>query len=451
MRMLVGDVFGRIPDEVTIPVYPFSRFALIKVMLPKIGNYLWNIFRASRQMPEYLASTPAWCSRMTAEIKSAQTKEALLSLWKDELEPYTAKAWWGHLAGGAKGILALTLSKKLTKMVGPEDAHALLSNLRGGSELASLGPLVGIAKVRQGEMSREEYLLHYGHRSPHEFELSMPDPAEDDAWLERQIAEIETSAPDVANMLQKQHAQYEDAKKQFEERYPRKAKWLTKQIAKASAQARLREAARSEFTRVFRVVRSFAVKTGELSGIGDGVFFLYINEVEALLAGDASAMERIAVRRENYKKYAALPPFPPVIRGRFNPFDWIKDADRRMDYYDAGASGTVAADSETLQGFAGSAGRVEGVVRVMASHEEGDSLRPGEILVAVTANVGWTPLFPKAAAIITDVGAPLSHAAIVARELGIPAVVGCGSATTRLKTGDRVIVDGGQGIVQIVR
>lgn len=72
--------------------------------------------------------------------------------------------------------------------------------------------------------------------------------------------------------------------------------------------------------------------------------------------------------------------------------------------------------------------------------EEGEKLQPGEILVATTTNVGWTPLFPRTAAVITDVGAPLSHAAIVARELGIPAVVGCGNATTRLKTGDKVLV-----------
>ena len=65
-------------------------------------------------------------------------------------------------------------------------------------------------------------------------------------------------------------------------------------------------------------------------------------------------------------------------------------------------------------------------------------------------NVGWTPLFPRAAAVVTDVGTPLSHAAIVARELGIPAVVGCMDATTRLKTGDRVLVDGGQGVVKIL-
>jgi len=86
----------------------------------------------------------------------------------------------------------------------------------------------------------------------------------------------------------------------------------------------------------------------------------------------------------------------------------------------------------------------------LSSTEEGEKLETGEILVASTTNVGWTPLFPRAAAIITDIGAPLSHAAIVARELGIPAVVGCGNATARLKTGDRVIVDGGQGVVHIL-
>ncbi len=74
----------------------------------------------------------------------------------------------------------------------------------------------------------------------------------------------------------------------------------------------------------------------------------------------------------------------------------------------------------------------------------GTSSWQGEILVTTITNIGWTPLFPRLAAIITDVGAPLSHAAIVARELGIPAVVGCGNATMLLKTGDRVRVDGGR-------
>jgi len=89
-------------------------------------------------------------------------------------------------------------------------------------------------------------------------------------------------------------------------------------------------------------------------------------------------------------------------------------------------------------------------VRIVYSPEEGDQLQPSEILVTVTTNVGWTPLFPRLAAVVTDVGAPLSHAAIVARELGIPAVVGCFNATSILKTGDRVRVDGGTGTVEIL-
>ena len=72
------------------------------------------------------------------------------------------------------------------------------------------------------------------------------------------------------------------------------------------------------------------------------------------------------------------------------------------------------------------------------------------MLVATTTNIAWTPLFPRAAAVVTDVGAPMSHAAIIARELDIPAVVGCTDATMRLRAGDRVLVDGGRGIVKVL-
>jgi pyruvate,water dikinase len=138
-----------------------------------------------------------------------------------------------------------------------------------------------------------------------------------------------------------------------------------------------------------------------------------------------------------------------IVRGHFDPFQWAADPDRRNDIFDATAR-TPISTSSIISGFAGAAGCVEGRVRLLDGPEQGDQLQPGEILVAVTTNVGWTPLFPRAAAVITDVGAPLSHAAIVARELGIPAVVGCGSATTRLRNGDRVRVDGGRGTVAIL-
>lgn len=322
--------------------------------------------------------------------------------------------------------------------------------------MASLGLVIGISKVIKGEMSREEYLMQYGHRGPHEYELSIPDPLEDADWLEKQIEESKKSNMDVEGLLKKQHAQYEAARMRFKERFPNKVKWLEKQMGKAAEAAQLREQGRSEFVRVFRLIRTFALKAGELIGMGEDIFFLYIDEVEELLSGGVSkekninAIKYIPLRKENYEKYKAMPPFPSIIRGRFNPVEWAKDPNRRLDYYDAAMLPTELADSKTLQGCAGAAGRIEGTVRILTSPEESEKLQPGEILVAVTTNIGWTTLFPKAAAIITDVGAPLSHAAIVARELGIPAVVGCTNATTRLKTGDRVLVDGGQGRVQIL-
>lgn len=447
---ILGEIFGQVPEGLTIPVYPFSKMELLKVIIPRIQYYLGNFKKISKDMSRYIERTPDWCSETTEKIRKINTKEELLTLWKHELEPYNTKAWWGLIASGTKAVLALTLSKKLTKLVGTEDANTLLSNLRGDSELESLGPVIGISKVIKEEMSREKYLIKYGHRGPHEFELSIPDPSEDRNWLEKQIEEFQELNTDAEELLKKQHIQYEAAWKRFQVRFPNKVKWLEKQMSKASAGARVREAARSEFVRVFRVIRTFAMKTGELTGIGNDVFFLYMNEVEDLLADRDVKLMHIPVRKENYEKYKALPPFPSVIRGRFNPLEWIKDPNRRMDFYDSTMPIVNGSESEMLKGFAGAAGRVEGTVRILAAPEEGETLRPGEILVATTTNVGWTPLFPKAAAVITDVGAPLSHAAIVARELGIPAVVGCGNATLRLKTGDRVLVDGGQGTVHIL-
>ena len=147
----------------------------------------------------------------------------------------------------------------------------------------------------------------------------------------------------------------------------------------------------------------------------------------------------------------ALPPLPAWIRGRFDPWQWVADPNRRRDVFGARVSAPPAQRAErVIKGHGGSAGRVEGIVRRIDRPDQGQQLQAGEILVTSTTNVGWTPLFPRAAAVVTDVGGSLSHAAIVARELGIPAVVGCGDATIRLRTGDRVLVDGSRGVVEIM-
>lgn len=107
-------------------------------------------------------------------------------------------------------------------------------------------------------------------------------------------------------------------------------------------------------------------------------------------------------------------------------------------------------DSKELKGFAASSGVVEGIARIVKSVEEIEHLRKGDILVCHITNPTWAPIFQKIAAAVSDIGGSMSHAAIVAREYGLPAVVGTGTATQRIKDGQRVRVDGGRGIVTIL-
>jgi len=102
-----------------------------------------------------------------------------------------------------------------------------------------------------------------------------------------------------------------------------------------------------------------------------------------------------------------------------------------------------------LRGAAASRGQVTGPARILHSPEDGDRLRPGDILVCVMTTPAWTPLFSVVAGIITETGGPLSHPAITAREYGIPAVVAAKEATTRIRDGQIVSIDGASGLVSL--
>lgn len=111
---------------------------------------------------------------------------------------------------------------------------------------------------------------------------------------------------------------------------------------------------------------------------------------------------------------------------------------------------TLATGSDEIAGVSGSAGKATGKVRIVRSSEEFDRLQRGEVLVCPYTDPEWTPLFTLAAAVVVDTGGSLSHAAIVAREYRIPCVLAAGNATSTLKDGDTVIVDGTAGKVSIV-
>ncbi|HMR64022.1 MAG TPA: PEP-utilizing enzyme [Anaerolineae bacterium] len=110
-----------------------------------------------------------------------------------------------------------------------------------------------------------------------------------------------------------------------------------------------------------------------------------------------------------------------------------------------------AAVEGVVRGLPAAAGTVEGLARVVTGSEEFDQLASGEILVCIMTNPAWVVLFSKIKGVITDAGGVLSHTAVVAREFGIPAVVGTGDATARIKSGDRVRLNGSTGLVEILK
>ena len=106
--------------------------------------------------------------------------------------------------------------------------------------------------------------------------------------------------------------------------------------------------------------------------------------------------------------------------------------------------------SNEVRGFAASSGVVEGIARIVKSVDEIKRLQPGDILVCQVTNPTWAPIFQKIKAAVSDIGGSMSHAAIVAREYGLPAVVGTGNATSKIKDGQMIRVDGGRGIVTLL-
>ena len=118
---------------------------------------------------------------------------------------------------------------------------------------------------------------------------------------------------------------------------------------------------------------------------------------------------------------------------------------------DAWLSAGEGAAGNEIKGFAASSGVVEGPARIVKSVEEISRLQQGDILVCQITNPTWAPIFQTIVAAVSDIGGSMSHAAIVAREYGLPAVVGTGNATSRIKDGQRIRVDGGRGIVTILQ
>jgi rifampicin phosphotransferase len=228
---------------------------------------------------------------------------------------------------------------------------------------------------------------------------------------------------------------------------PRRLRAFRRLLADAQHLASIREEQVPDLTIAWPVMRRAVLRIGaSLATRGviqepDDVFFLTRREaLEGLGQEHSAAAVDVTARRAEWDEQAKL--VAPLVIGRLPPM--TKSLWERLP----GLVGAVPSDTALVSGTPASPGRAAGAVRVIRGPHEFGELRYGEILVAPLTAPAWTPLFTRAAGVVTDVGSLASHASIIAREYGIPAVVGCGDATARLRTGMRVTVDGSTGNVE---
>jgi phosphohistidine swiveling domain-containing protein len=290
----------------------------------------------------------------------------------------------------------------------------------------------------------DAFLRTHGHRAVAEIDVGMPRWSDDPThvlgvlanYLRLDAAEL---APDA--LFARGALAAEAAVAAVVTRVRRRSR--VRALAVRVALRRVRELAGMRETHKDFLVRLLAHARAELQVVGEllaarglltdpaDVFFLDLAEARSALAG-ADQRATVAERREEYDR---------ELRRRHVPRVLLSDGTEPE-----ALSRTVDVEG-ALTGTPASAGTVTAPARVVLD-PVGAHVEPGEILVVPSTDPGWTPLFLTAGALVMEMGGPNSHGAVVAREYGIPAVVGVADATTRIRTGQRVTVDGAAGLVR---
>jgi pyruvate,water dikinase len=343
-------------------------------------------------------------------------------------------------------------------------AHALAGGIR---ELESAGPGVALARIAQ--RAREEpaaqerllagtvhgpadlpdgptryaleaFLVSFGDRAVREAELATPRWSEDPgAVVAMLVSSLRASDKDPDQALARARAVSDRELAQLETRLsPVSLAVIRALVSRTQHFTRLRERMRTRVTQVLGMLRTIALDIDRRlrriePALPEGsVFFCTYDELtRALASGRADIGHVVRLRRAEHLRDAARPDPPPTFVGRPPPVQLPPVTGTRFT------------------GLPASSGVVEGPARVLEPGAVGlDAVGPGEILVTRTTDVALSPLFLVAAAVITELGGPLSHAAVVAREYGIPAVVNVPGVTMAIHTGDRLRVDGDRGIVE---
>lgn len=285
------------------------------------------------------------------------------------------------------------------------------------------------------------FLAAYGHRAVAEIDLGVPRWGEDPTHLLNAVAnylrlEPGVSSPDAqfARGAQEAEAMARGIVRRVARRSRVRALALRALFRRARSLAGMREALKFHLVRLLAHARSLLwpvgeelARAGRIEAAAD-VFFLTLPDAYAALDG-ADVRGLVGVRRAAYARERRRRRVPRIL---------LSDGtEPEME---------AVATEGALVGTPASPGLVTAAARVVME-PHGARLEPGEILVAPSTDPGWTPLFLTAGGLVMEMGGMMSHGAVVAREYGIPAVVGVAGATERIATGDRVTVDGSAGTV----
>ena len=311
------------------------------------------------------------------------------------------------------------------------------------------------ADVKAFSSAFADFLYEYGSRGPNEWDSARPtwethpaialaaidrmrlaDDSADPSGHQKVLADGRPAA--LAEMrVMLEAAGVDDATKgQFEMAFSAGSVWLPgRERTKTNCVRHIQEVrvAMREFGRRM-------VERGHFDDVEDFAF-LFVNEFPAFFADPPSFKATIAERKAQWQELAACDPQFLFNEAPDFPAAWTrKDAVT----YEQLVPGDV------LQGTPGCVGVAEGIARVVLDSYDPSALGPGEILVAPITDPSWTPLFVPAAGVVVDVGAPMSHAVIVSRELGIPCVISATGGTKRIPDGAKIRVDGTNGTVTIL-
>ena len=425
---VVRTYFGSVPE--TMDLHPTRRrYPVVAARLP------WTFATHPRRVRSLAADWDAWWPRSVAAVPGLTRGAAARQLTEAVARLEAAVIVQSVAVIACVQPAYDALSQAIESVDQGEDLSLLLS-VPGGAESAVVQD---IWKASRGELPIEAITARHGFHGPSEGELSATVWREDDAPLRRMVSQYagmdESEAPDAREAaLRAERSELES--KLLAAASPAARPGIRVLLRLAEPRVALRGVAKRSMLQALDVARASARRLGEeLAAAGvldqrDDVFFLTVAEATGPQRPDLADV--VAIRREQRTEHARFS-IPEHWRG--NPEEVL--------------AREAAASQSTVEGEGVSAGAVTGTARVVLDPSFTD-VEPDEVLVAPTTDPSWSAIMFVSKALIVDIGGELSHAAVVARELGIPCVVNTRNGTATIRTGDRVRVDGEAGTVEIL-